>query len=330
MGSAPALPDEEDRLVLHPAYVTAAGDRRFEASLEHTGGAVALFAADGTILHASDANRRILGRDPASMVGTSAFALIHPDDHAFCRARLETCVARPAAQVDVFARVLHADGTWRELEGVFTNLLHVDGVHAIVNNYRDRAERRVAHDFNNILTAILGHVELMRRRAGNDHRLAGWIDGIEYEAQRAAALTQLLLPNQPAPSGARAPTGAEGSRPALRPQPRVLVVDDELTVRRAVSRVLGREGYEVVEAESVGSALTQVRRTGELDMILSDVRLPDGDGFELARAASMLAPHVRFLMMSGYTAADQDDRGPLLHKPFTPGELLDAVARALV
>src|SRR5260370_30768235 len=110
-------------------------------------------------------------------------------------------MAAPRTRVHVAGRVLHKNGAWRYLEGVFTNLLDDPSVGAIVNNYRDVTDRRileeqvilsqkmeaigrlaggVAHDFNNILTAIGGYTDLLvaalppgdkRPRAGGEiHR----------------------------------------------------------------------------------------------------------------------------------------------------------------
>ena len=156
-------------------------EKRFRALIEHSWDAIALFSADGRVLYASPATTRVLGYELDNFVGRSAFEFIHPDDHPFVIGRIQGALEQPGANVDVHARVKHANGTWRELEGVFTNLLADPSVGAIVNNYRDVTERRqlerqflqaqkmeaigrlaggVAHDFNNLLTVIIGHVEM--------------------------------------------------------------------------------------------------------------------------------------------------------------------------
>jgi signal transduction histidine kinase len=75
-------------------------------------------------------------------VGRNAFELIHPDDHEGVRSRLTEVMQEPGARVNVNTHVLHQDGSWRLLEGVFTNLLAEPAVGAIVKNYRDITRRK--------------------------------------------------------------------------------------------------------------------------------------------------------------------------------------------
>jgi len=121
-------------------------ERRFRALTENSRDAVALFAADGTILYGSPSTPQILGYELDEFVGRNAFELIHPDDHAAVTERLTKALATPREHVNVYARVRHKNGKWRWLEGVFTNLLDEPGVAAIVNNYHDSTERKQAED----------------------------------------------------------------------------------------------------------------------------------------------------------------------------------------
>ena len=189
-------------------------ERRFRALVEESWDAIALFAADGTILYGSPATTRLLGYELPEFVGRSAFDLIHPDDRAAVTDRLREVTAQARAQVSVAARVRHKNGAWRYLEGVFTNLLDDPSVGAIVNNYRDVTERRsleeqvlqsqkmeaigrlaggVAHDFNNILTAIGGYTDLLLYDIPETDPRRKDVEEIHQAAQRAAALTQQLL-----------------------------------------------------------------------------------------------------------------------------------------
>jgi hypothetical protein len=189
-------------------------EQRFRALVEHSWDAVALFGPDGTILYGSPATTRLLGYDLTEFVGRNAVELIHPDDRDALVTRLGESVAQPRRRVDIAARVRHRDGSWRHLEGIFTNLLDDPSVGAIVNNYRDVTERRsleeqviqaqkmeavgrlaggVAHDFNNILTAITGYTDLLLADLPADDARRQDVDEIHRAAQRAAALTQQLL-----------------------------------------------------------------------------------------------------------------------------------------
>ncbi|HVK74530.1 MAG TPA: ATP-binding protein [Kofleriaceae bacterium] len=204
---------EHDRAPREPAAVAdavAESTRRFHARLEHSGDAVALLDAGGRIAYVSANTPQVLGYAPDELLGRHVDELIHPDDRAFTRERALDARAHPAAVVDVFARVCHRDGNWRLMEGILTNRLHDPAVRATVLTFRDMTERRrledelrqsqkmeavgrlaggVAHEFNNMLTAIIGHAELMRR-TGPD---ADGLDHILAAAKRAASLTKQLL-----------------------------------------------------------------------------------------------------------------------------------------
>jgi two-component system cell cycle sensor histidine kinase/response regulator CckA len=191
-----------------------ANEQRFRALVEHSWDAIALFGPDGAILYGSPATTRILGYDLSEFVGGNALDLIHPEDRDVVVGRLTEAMAHPRVRVDVASRVRHKDGSWRYLEGIFTNLLDDPSVAAIVNNYRDATERRslqeqviqaqkmeavgrlaggVAHDFNNILTAIGGYTDLLLADLPLDDPRRQDVDEIHKAADRAAALTQQLL-----------------------------------------------------------------------------------------------------------------------------------------
>jgi two-component system cell cycle sensor histidine kinase/response regulator CckA len=121
-------------------------ERRFRAVIENSSDAIALFAADGTILYGSPATTRILGYGLDDFVGRNAFDLIRPEDRDGVRRKLEDLLSRPGTMVEVSSHVRHQDGSWRYLEGVFNNLLDDPSVRAIVNNYRDATERRLAEE----------------------------------------------------------------------------------------------------------------------------------------------------------------------------------------
>jgi len=189
-------------------------ERRFRALVEESWDAVALFGSDGSILYGSPATTRLLGYDLSEFVGRNAMELIHPDDRAAVLVSLQEAMVAPRARVQVAARVRHKNGGWRYLEGVFTNLLDDPSVAAIVNNYRDVTDRRileeqvmlskkmeaigrlaggVAHDFNNILTAIGGYTDLLLADLPPDDHRRHDVEEIYQAAQRAAGLTQQLL-----------------------------------------------------------------------------------------------------------------------------------------
>jgi two-component system, cell cycle sensor histidine kinase and response regulator CckA len=113
----------------------------------------------------------------------------------------------------------------------------------------------------------------------------------------------------------------------------VLVTEDETTVRTLVRRVLERAGYHVLTAESADEALRICRGfEGRIDLLLTDVVMPQMSGTMLAQRTAAIRPGMRVLFMSGYSgrepgvAASSD---PFLQKPFNAVALSEAVRSAL-
>jgi PAS domain S-box-containing protein len=116
----------------------------------------------------------------------------------------------------------------------------------------------------------------------------------------------------------------------------VLLVEDEDAVRDLTRRILARHGYDVVPADTVHDALlTCEQHEGDIDLLLTDVVMPEMSGPDLAERAISLRPGLRVLFMSGYTSDIVASRGgdngavPFLGKPFTTEALLRTVREAL-
>jgi len=117
-------------------------ENRFRGLIENSSDAIALFAADGTVLYGSPATVSVLGFQPDELAGHNALEFVHPDDQALLISALTTLNENPGMRLELEGRVMHKDGNWRWTEGVFTNLLEDPSVGAIVNNYRDITERK--------------------------------------------------------------------------------------------------------------------------------------------------------------------------------------------
>lgn len=116
----------------------------------------------------------------------------------------------------------------------------------------------------------------------------------------------------------------------------VLVVDDDPAVLRVASKVLSRGGYEVLEAGGGMQALSIAEeRNGRIDLLLTDVVMPEMGGRKLSEAIYARYPHVRILFMSAYTEDEMIVRGVLvaevsfLSKPFTVDGLRSKVRSVL-
>jgi two-component system, cell cycle sensor histidine kinase and response regulator CckA len=107
----------------------------------------------------------------------------------------------------------------------------------------------------------------------------------------------------------------------------VLVVDDQDVVRDVIRLTLEGAGYTVLDAASPNDALALVRENGPIDLLVTDVVMPEMDAFELADRVVSELPGVRVLYTSGYTDAGAE--GPFIQKPFTPAELVEKVSTVL-
>ena len=116
----------------------------------------------------------------------------------------------------------------------------------------------------------------------------------------------------------------------------VLLVEDEDLVRNLVQSVLQRHGYTVLEAPNGAEAMTLLaRHLGQVDLLLTDVVIPQMTGPELAEKVMASHPETRLLYMSGYTDSAIVHHGVLdaglafIQKPFTPEALLRKVREVL-
>jgi PAS domain S-box-containing protein len=109
----------------------------------------------------------------------------------------------------------------------------------------------------------------------------------------------------------------------------ILLVEDEAPVRELVRRVLESVGYVVLSAGLPSEAERLLDETGKIDLLLTDVVMPEMSGYDLAELVSVRRPDVRRLFISGYAPRVQRVKGPLLKKPFAPEQLACAVRAAL-
>ena len=123
-------------------------------------------------------------------------------------------------------------------------------------------------------------------------------------------------------------------RASARGSETILLVDDEEGVRRLVSAVLKTNGYEVLDAPNGVSAMAAYEKNGhKIDMVLTDIVMPQMNGLELGQRLAEQAPELKVLYMSGYRdhaiVGAGETLKPFLLKPFTPDVLLAKVREVL-
>jgi len=115
---------------------------------------------------------------------------------------------------------------------------------------------------------------------------------------------------------------------------RILVVDDKPNVRTSLRIGLRRQGYEVDVADDATKALHKVAQKS-YDVLLSDVRMPDIDGFVLAAKVAESQPNIRIVLMSAYDFKDFQDQHqkldgvPKISKPFEMEQLVSVLENVL-
>jgi two-component system response regulator AtoC len=83
---------------------------------------------------------------------------------------------------------------------------------------------------------------------------------------------------------------------------KILVADDEQNLRRVLVALLRREGHEVIQA---ASGLEAIEKLAEVDVVITDLRMPGADGMEVLRNASRLHPHTPVIMITAYGSVGQ-------------------------
>lgn len=116
---------------------------------------------------------------------------------------------------------------------------------------------------------------------------------------------------------------------AVDPAETILVVDDEVLIRMVIAEHLRDCGYRVIEAGDGDEAIDVLQADDRIDIVFSDVQMPNCTGFELARWVRRERPGVEVILTSGGVKAAEVahelcENGPLLTKPYM---LAEAVSR---
>ncbi len=160
----------------------------------------------------------------------------------------------------------------------------------------------------------------------------GFID-VESAVGRGTAFTILLPRHLPVAAVVPDAASARDSRPG---HETILLVEDEPAVLRLTKRLLGGLGYTVLTASTPAEAIRVAQAYGsQIELLVTDVIMPEMNGKDLARNLSSSCPRLRYLFMSGYTADVIAPKGVVeegtnfIQKPFTKEALAAKVREAL-
>ncbi|MCU1385374.1 MAG: hybrid sensor histidine kinase/response regulator [Acidobacteria bacterium] len=204
-----------------------------------------------------------------------------------------------------------------------------------------RLARDISHDLNDLLTAIIGHTELLI--ASLDPDGGSILDA--YEIRRAAlSAAQLTRPLRTLGGSGAADAGGAFAveaqsrlEPAVavapvvdtRVRPQVLVVEDEPGMRELIRVVLTKAGYRVVAVDAPRAALAALARQPDMALMLVDVVMPEMNGYDMVAEARTSVAGIQVVFISAFARdpARTLNADRFLAKPFT-AEALTAVVEA--
>ena len=189
-------------------------ERHFRALIEHSSDVVTIISREGVIKYESPSVSRVLGYQPEELIGKNFSSVVHADDLTMVSRAFSEIIGKPGLTMGIEVRFRHSDGSWRVLEVVGRNMLDDPFIRGVITNSRDISDRRilqeqllqsqkmegigrlaggVAHDFNNMLTAIMGYAEITLTHLDEHDRIRRYIEPLLATSQRAAELTRQLL-----------------------------------------------------------------------------------------------------------------------------------------
>jgi CheY-like chemotaxis protein len=209
----------------------------------------------------------------------------------------------------------------------------------------EQALGAIAHDLKNLLAAIRGFATVIAEDLPDDEMVRADLDQIVKAVDRGAVLAQRLVAlrglwarPEAGGGGVPVPVPAQRSNRTLAARVRtetILITEDDELVRLMAARVLQRRGFAVLEAANAAEAEQRIAtHQGQIDLLLTDIGLPEVSGPDLVQRLKLRLPGVRVLFMSGFGRATLAELGispgpGLLEKPFAPEVLVERIEATL-
>ena len=187
---------------------------RFRALIERSNDMVDVVTGDGRVTYRSPANTEVLGYGDDEVIGGSIASRVHPDDAEEIMSALKSLANGSKVRASGRSRLRHKSGTWRTVAWSARDARDMPGIDGIIVNSRDVTEAQqleeqlqqsqkmdaigqlaggVAHDFNNILGAILGFGGFLLQDLSRDTPEHGFAERIVTAAERGKELVQQIL-----------------------------------------------------------------------------------------------------------------------------------------
>jgi two-component system, sensor histidine kinase SagS len=204
----------------------------------------------------------------------------------------------------------------------------------------EQVARNVLQELDEPLDSIDDHTRALLERVQSDESLRAELgDILEATSRIRDRVTSCT-------SGPKTILGAEQELRKMEVDPllkgkRVLVADDEENIRETISAILAQKGCDVTTCSNGGKTIEQLERAkaggGGFDLVISDIKMPDRNGYEVFRSAKNLNPNLPVILMTGFgydphhsiVRSSQEGLDTFLFKPFQARQLLEAVGRAI-
>ncbi len=291
--------------------------------------ALSMLDLEGRQITSNAAYLELFGLAPDDLAGLTALTVTHPDDQARTRDYLARLVRGEEAEVVVEKRYVRADGSsfvgrliarpLRDEHGVVVALLGTI-TDLTQQEVFDEAQRtlaaqravskmasRTAHELNNLLAGLLLRLDLAdaHNRGGTVTIQPERLSEIRGLLERATRLGAELLEHSGDDLVGVESDSSMPMTPAERP--RVLVVDDELTLLESVAETLRVAGYEVVMAAS-GAEAIDAAQSQQIGLLVTDLVMPAMDGVTLAEQLREANPELPVLFITGHAGGEQARR----------------------
>jgi CheY-like chemotaxis protein len=205
----------------------------------------------------------------------------------------------------------------------------------------EAVSERVEDEITEPLTDIQHEVDVLKKLASHDPEVARHVERIMQDVEAIRRRVRECTSGPQTLLGVDRVMQKSVSDPILAGR-RVLVADDEQKVRRIIGDVLRHYGCDTVVCENGTEAIRQLEaskegRAPKVDLVISDIRMPDFNGFEVFSAAKRLGNAPPVILMTGFgydphhsiVRASQDGLQGVLFKPFQVERLLDEVRKAM-
>ena len=216
----------EDRVLIHSIVHDVTGrkeaerslresEHRFRMIIENSRDIIFTLDAEGRFLFVSPAIHYLLGYEASSLIGSSFQAIVHPDDAEMCVQAMRRIIEKGIQSPGFEYRARHLNGEYRwhtssggAVHDAAGHLIHFQGVARDITERRKLEEQLrqsqkmesvgrlaggVAHDYNNMLSVILGYTEMALSRTAADDPLHAELKEIQHAATRSADITRQLL-----------------------------------------------------------------------------------------------------------------------------------------